>query len=223
MKGRRVYLRLLAVPLSLILSLSASHAAGQESGVTVPAEAEEPVEVYEYMTAPPVQTEPEFIGTGPFIWFEPSWGPGSIGITEGFKFKYGREQQLYGIEFSTTKDYCSHTVDCPMDKNTGESFSQEYSEINLLVGYRWFGRFYHFSGDVGLGYLSGKVTDECTPTSIRKIELCEKSKIGTLAVPVDFTLLFGKYFGAGINFHATVSPDIQLYSISMIFAFGNFN
>lgn len=188
-----------------------------------PAKAEEPVEVYEYMTPSDELVEPEFIGKGPFIWFEPSWGPGSLGGTESFKLKYGREHHLYGLEFATTEDSCDPAIDCPMDKDTRESFSQEYSEINLLFGYRWHGRFYHFSGDVGVGYLSGELGEECTPSSFRAIELCKKTKIDSVSVPVNITLLFGKYVGTGINFHATLSPDAQFYSVSWIFAFGNFN
>lgn len=187
-----------------------------------PAKAEEPVEVYEYMSTAEL-VEPEFIGKGPFIWFEPSWGPGSLGGTESFKLKYGREHHLYGLEFATTEDSCDPVIDCPMDKDTGESFSQEYSEINLLFGYRWHGRFYHFSGDVGVGYLSGELGEECTPSSFRAIELCKKTKLNSVSVPVNITLLFGKYFGTGINFHATLSPDAQFYSVSWIFAFGSFN
>ena len=146
------------------------------------------------------------------------WG----GANTGLKGRYEMDDYLLGLEVSHTNGLSLFSASI-----------QEITEINFLYGKQFTDSFSNLSWDIGVGYIFGDGTTECTGGSSLSIggaigpssnRTCTAlSDVNTLSIPMSITYSIGKYVGMGITFSFNISTVGNPVGLKIVIPFGDFN
>lgn len=119
-----------------------------------------------------------------------------------------------------SQEYC-YISGCATDTQ-GERIDVKITELNIGIGYlKKYGKLNIFTS-AGLGYLRGTAALNCereTAQSLFPDDICESRNLDDIAVPLDFSLLWGKSMAVGLNWHFNFNTIQRFGMLSFVWAF----